>query len=690
MPGPKFRKLGGSHHLCLDKPEDLKLISELEEPFWMATSASINNFAGDKRLFEFLDTDNNKRIRCLEVKTAISWLFRCLRDHSEIGVNTDNLYLDNLDTSHEEGQRIKTAAERILININCPNKEIITLAQTRDRKTILAAVGTNGDGIIPPSATQDPAVQAFITDVMHILPGEMDASGTKGLTEGILQRYITESNKFLRWYGQGHLPHGKLNPDIFAWGNRTNDVHTYFTELEPKLDEYFLLCQASHYITSFETRVKPHHVLEPDPGLNNNIEAVLLELPLAQPTAEGNLDLSGYINPLYKEKFKKFVSIALEPLFRNNLASLTFLQWQLIKNAIMPYAHWMKQKPNTVLEKLGPEKLMAYAEGNYISAVNKLIERDEQIGQELTAIQEVEKLILFSQWLPRVVNNFVSFPELYDPTKRALFEWGTLILDGRTFRLCLPVQNRAQHKLVAHHSGIYLMYLKLYPQSDEYALEIAVAVTKGNAGRICVGKKGIFYSHDGHEFDAEVTEILENPISLIEAFFHPFKRLGEIVENQIEKIIGQSEKGLETALEKRSALVGESIEKMEASHPPSTQAEKRAPTVQSAITSPAQPGTERNFFRDMVVSLSLSVAAIGSSFAFITKMLSEVKLNHIIATLLACLAIILGPILILTLIKLHRRDIGMLLEASGWAINGRMRLTRKLSKMLSQGPLRKK
>ena len=45
-----------------------------------------------------------------------------------------------------------------------------------------------------------------------------------------------------------------------------------------------------------------------------------------------------------------------------------------------------------------------------------------------------------------------------------------------------------------------------------------------------VGRNGIFFDRLGHDWDATITKIIENPISIRQAFFAPYKRAIRFVE----------------------------------------------------------------------------------------------------------------------------------------------------------------
>ncbi|NQU45068.1 hypothetical protein HQ520_17425, partial [bacterium] len=90
--------------------------------------------------------------------------------------------------------------------------------------------------------------------------------------------------------------------------------------------------------------------------------------------------------------------------------------------------------------------------------------------------------------------------------------------------------------------------------------------------------------------------------------------------------------------------------------------------------------------RDILLAGSIGVAALGSAFAYITKALSAVEWQHVIFVTMGILLVLMGPSLAISWWKLRRRDLTTLLEASGWAINTRMRITGGLGELFTRIP----
>ncbi len=270
-------------------------------------------------------------------------------------------------------------------------------------------------------------------------------------------------------------------------------------------------------------------------------------------------------------------------------------------------------------------------------------------------IGPVEKLILYQVNLLTLANNFVSFPHLYDPTSRAMFEMGTLVMDGRRFNFSVKVSDHAAHSEIARTGNMYVLYVEVAPAGRE-KYEIATAVTSGGKGNLCVGKRGLFEDIFGGESDARIVEIIENPISFREAMVSPFRRLGRALTGKIE--------AMTTATEARLGI-----------------------TTEQAQTQAQPPQMNRGLLAGgLLMGGGVAIAALGTSIAYISKTLAGVKYWQILIGVAVVVLAVMLPTIIVAILKLRRRDLSAILEGTGWAINARMRLTRSQSRFFTQRP----
>ena len=134
-----FRKIGGSRQLVLDKAENLEQILQLDEAYWAVNAMPVEAAVTDPEFLTFLDADANKRNRPAELKDAIAWLISILRDYQGIDAGSDILALDALNTELPEGKDLHAAAKLVLDNLAAEDKAHLSLAQIRDKKSIIAA-----------------------------------------------------------------------------------------------------------------------------------------------------------------------------------------------------------------------------------------------------------------------------------------------------------------------------------------------------------------------------------------------------------------------------------------------------------------------------------------------------------------------------------------------------------------------
>ncbi|MFW5870433.1 MAG: hypothetical protein ACOCVL_02085, partial [Candidatus Sumerlaeota bacterium] len=384
-----------------------------------------------------------------------------------------------------------------------------------------------------------------------------------------------------------------------------------------------------------------------------SVDAYLRKTPVAPVNPEGLLKFNEKLNPRYEDALEKLRDKVLKRVLGNSdVKQINREEWLQVLSIFAPYRQWLESKPETGgLEKLGTQKLRELLASDALGEVRQLAEADRAVAEELREVRSVEKAILFQHWMLRFVNSFVSFSSLYDPDNRALFEMGTLIIDGRELTFTVKVTNRAAHKALAQNSNMFIIYAEITGQkgsdAEEEKFEIVAAITSGDSIGFEKEKRGVFFTVDGREWDARIVDSVQNPVSLREALKAPFLKIGLFLGQQAEKFSKAQEAKIE-----------------------------------SAVAAPQQSTAAR----DMILAGSLGIAALGSSFAYITKAVSDITLLHVLTVLLGILIIICGPSLIIGWLRLRRRDLTILLEASGWATNIRMQVSGLLGRLFTQRP----
>lgn len=646
-----FRQYGKTFQLRIESADDLAAALELDESLWVATSAPTDVFRCDPVFIAMLDPDKSGRIHTDEMKAAIRWLLAALSDRSQLQKRTNHVPLAAIDQSTPEGTEVHKSAVYVLKTLGNADGDTVSLKQVRRFLSNLKEQPLNGDGVLVPSASDDPQTAALIQDVMATVGGASDASGVEGITGDRLAQFREEVAACVAWRARGAAAGEAGDIAVRPFGDRTEGMYALISRHADRIDHFFALCRAVRFDTRMAARVGgPESALDSlDLSQPDDVTSGLQRLPLATPNQDERLPLGeDALNPLYAEWVIQLKADVLAPVLGEVGDSLHTDQWQQVKQALQPYADYVTNQKGALVRGLSDEKLQQYQSGEAYDHVEKLIAADKAVADMVKGIREVERLVLYHQHLLRLANNFISFSELYHPPIRAMFEEGSALLDGRWFDLALRVSDVGKHSAIAKASNIFTLYLEVTHKASDSHFTVAVPATAGCKGNLGVGKRGIFFDWLGREYDAVVVKVIDNPISLREALVAPFTRLWAFIMGKIEAMSGN----LEKQLQKSTGTL------MQA---PAQAAPQAAPTGMAG--GPA----------GMLVGLSLSAAAIGSAFAFITKTFAGLSGGQLIAGVLGAAALVAVPVSLIAILKLRRQDLSALLEGCGWAINARMR-----------------
>lgn len=273
----------------------------------------------------------------------------------------------------------------------------------------------------------------------------------------------------------------------------------------------------------------------------------------------------------------------------------------------------------------------------------------------------LRKLLLLTRDFYTLLRNFVSFQDFYakrtitaigkadKENKSAIFQAGTLVIDQRACHLCLRVNDMAKHDAQAAASGMFLIYCNCTYQATGEKMQIVAAMTVGDIRNLKVGKHALFYDRQGRDWEAEVVKIIDNPISIAQAFWSPYRKFGEWLTNLINKSAADKE---------NKAFSGITAKVQENAQKPAE--EKSAEKVQAFDIAK---------FAGIFAAIGMAVGYIG---AFITSMVGGfAKLTwwQDILAVVAILLVISGPAMVMAWFKLRKRNLSPLLNANGWAVN---------------------
>ena len=272
----------------------------------------------------------------------------------------------------------------------------------------------------------------------------------------------------------------------------------------------------------------------------------------------------------------------------------------------------------------------------------------------------LEKLLLLCRDFCTLLRNFVSFQDFYakrgkallgrgadDESPWAIFQAGTLVIDQRACNLCMKVSDMAKHNTQAADSGMFLIYCNCKHHATGQTMQIVAAMTVGDIRHLKVGKNALFYDRQGRDWEAEVVKIIDNPISIGQAFWSPYRKLGEWVSGLITK----------SAAEKEKKSFADLTTKLQ------------TPPAAGQTPQPTQPAPfDIAKFAGIFAAIGMAVGYIGSFFTSIALGLRDMGCWGwlVIPGLLLAIS---GPSMILAWMKLRKRNLAPLLNANGWAIN---------------------
>ena len=566
--------------------------------------------------------------------------------------------LDDIDRSSSDGERIFQTAQKILTRLKIEDSVQISLAQIRGIKNLEQEGGLDMAGVVLPDAASGNTIRGFLQDILDTVGGSEHPTGQIGVDEEHLTRFIEEIKSFLGWRLRARLG-DRPSSSIMPLGKETTTAYRLYCDLRPKIDQYFALSDMERIDPRLEERLMANNgKLSETDILDTEVVSQFLERsPIARPREDGKLRFADVQNARYEQPLRDFRIQVVRPLLGTNPAAMSRDHWNKIKKKLEAHETWVKSEPPTRVGEINLGKLIKYREdARFQMAAQRLIDNSYQTSLELDGIRLVEQLVLFQAYMIPLVNSFVSFPDLYDSSSRALFEMGTLIMDGRHFTLSVKVPDIEQHAKFSNASNMFVLYIEVSVKEGTKLFEAAVPVTSGNRGNLQVNKWGIFKDINGIERQARVIKIVENPISLSEAVLAPFKRLGKAVTSKLEEINYKAE---ETLSAKGVAAVGEV-----------------GSSITGTSTAANNPQNPQNVSGGMLAGGGIAIAALGSSAAFITKTLASLSVLELVGGLVAAILAAIIPATVVAYMKLRKRDLSSILEGAGWGINARMRLTR--------------
>ena len=230
-----------------------------------------------------------------------------------------------------------------------------------------------------------------------------------------------------------------------------------------------------------------------------------------------------------------------------------------------------------------------------------------------------------------------------------------MYLDQRSCDLCLTVEDAAKHATMAGLAGAYLAYVDCVRKATGEKLSILAIFSQGDDDNLMVGRNGIFYDRKGNDYDATITKIVANPISVRQAFWAPYKKFVRFIEEQVAK---------------RAAAADAAA----------------TANLQSAATSaPATPAAAPNKIdTGTLAAIGLVLTTLMGALGVIFTKIFGLPTWEIPLAFVGILLAISMPSVIMAWLQLRKRNLGPILDANGWAVNAKAKMNVPFGASLTQ------
>lgn len=640
-----FIRAGGLDQVTLKTGADLANLRSLDPKLWVALACPVKGLEFDEKTLQLIDTDKDGRVRLPEIIAATDWALARLKDGDDLARGGGPLPLAAIDDRTPDGAVLLASAKQILAALGTPDAASISVAETSDTVKIFAKTRFNGDGIVPAEAAGDDATKQVIADILASVGSKTDRSGLPGVDQAAVDKFFAELAAFSEWSAKAPSATGPL-----PLGEKTAAALDALKAVRAKIDDFFNRGR----LAAFDARATGHlNRAEAELAALgakdlSTLGADIAALPIARVEAGRALPLAEGVNPAWSAALAALRESVVAPLLGATKVSLTEAEWADLKSRFAGYEGWLGAKAGTAVEKLGFARVSEILAGQAKAEIGKLLAKDLAVAGEMAAIDSVDRLARYYRDLARLLHNFVNFADFYDPAYPAIFQAGSLYLDSRTCDLCIRVDDPGSHLGLASLGKCYIAYCDLKRPGGE-AMKVAAIFSNGDSDYLMVGRNGMFLDRKGRDWDATITKVVDNPISVRQAFWSPYKKFVRMIEEQVAKRAAAADSAADAKL-------------------------AAAATATANADKSAKPAEPKKIDVGAVAAMGVAVGAIGGALGAIATGLAKLEWYQFPLVLLGLLLVISGPSMIIAWLKLRQRTLGPILEANGWAINGRVKI----------------
>jgi hypothetical protein len=215
--------------------------------------------------------------------------------------------------------------------------------------------------------------------------------------------------------------------------------------------------------------------------------------------------------------------------------------------------------------------------------------------------------------------------------------------------------------MMAGLAGAYLAYVDCVRKGTGEKMSIVAVFSQGDDDNLMVGRNGIFYDRKGRDYDATISKIVSNPISIRQAFFSPYKKLVRMIEEQVAKRAAVADAAVNTQL---------------------AQTAEQTANAEKATAAAAQPA--KKFDTGTVAALGVALGLLATAFGIIFATLADFAPWKMAFVMLGVILVISLPSVIIAALKLRKRNLGPILDGNGWAVNAKAKAEHPLRSVADQ------
>lgn len=428
------------------------------------------------------------------------------------------------------------------------------------------------------------------------------------------------------------------------YGDNTEAVADAVAAIKDKVADFFMRCKLFNAYDSYGSALDVSaESIATISGTNlaANIQQIA-NYPLSHPCKDLLLHFDAHINPAWRASVDTFKALAFD-VDNPQQTAMSETQWNAIVAKVDAY-----------------QTAVADAKAAFDKAMAERVEAEKEL------IAPVDKLLHFSRDFYQLLRNYVVMLDFYRSGQQAIFQAGRLYIDQRCCELCIRVDDISKHAEMANLSGMFLIYCKCTSKSANKTMDIVAVLTEGDVEGLREGKNAVFYDREGKDWDAVVTRVVDNPISLKQAFWSPYRKTWNWITEKITKSAAEKEDNAVANLQAKADSAVTNVATADA---------KKAEAVKKQPFDIAK-------FAGIFAAIGMAIGYIGG---FFTALGSSIKghPSNLVLLIVGVIVIVSGPSVFLAWLKLRKRNLGPVLNANGWAVNACIKVNARFGATLT-------